>query len=1505
MKNKMFKLLSVLLTLAVILSTCICMVGTVSAAEAVFYVSAEGSDENAGTSLETAVATLGKAVELANVQYGAGDNITIKLTGTEVQLGTVPEYAYDLAVEGIDETKTQITTTSSKGIIANGPASATSFNNVSFSGPQYVSFLFNNSKKVVFDANTSGFSVVQYAVLGTYTDGGSNKTSNGHDIEFNGPAGYIYLSNSGWQSKTVAGNLNITVAGGGSPLFIFNPSSNSGITLQKNLNLNIKKANSISFSNPTGARVTVDGAIQIINSTGSTTSVNDAVLSAIDCDKYVITNVTGKADIIEFTETPGKFKVDKSATTFDVIATDKDGNVTKADENGYLTLPKSGDYELSLYRDPITAVYYVSAKTGATDNDGTKTSPFLTVFDAINQGITDGYTNKDTVVVKLLDEETIQWGDVQTTPAHTFKLVVESVDRNNYSSVNILQATYLGGPTELKYGIYKINDTYSQIRINNKDFIIDSTAHISCNYYTFGDNSTSNSIDGQKVIFRNPISTGNINLSNNLHSNGKKYVGDLEVVVDNPDAKPVLRLGGYDGKVYYKANVNFNVKEATGISFGSQSKGTNSCEGAIQLIANSNAYVDPDGLDYLENTCNPTKGFYYIINKSDYKDALEFTTTEGKYAVDTETYAVTAVGENGTFEAQNGFLTVGGAGTYTITINKKAEEADNTIYEKLDNVTINLWEKDGEITIDNAESVATIDLGNKTYNDVKINIANAQKITFVGNPTVTNTLQVAVGGEVQVVGKDVIDGIIAANGKWYVVNNSGCEIGFGKEYGEVVYQADGKELEAICGDKVIEPKFKNFMLDEGEAEIKVKAKQTDKYSDYIDYRGNNLSNTYAKIKNGEKINVVYYGGSVTNGSGASNSNVTSWRALVGQWLKNVYTNADITNINSAIGATGSYYGSYRLERHVLEKEPDLFIIEFSINDFLDWHYSGKDYRKIASQQMETIIRRVRTMYPDCDIVMLHTTDKTVASGYTSKGNYYPEAQAHNDIAKAYNIPTIDIGGSLINYMGENWATDEVWNQYLTDTVHPSDKGYQVYFDTIKEYLTNTLIYGENSTEVKNHQMPEMVNDVLLDGDIKYYALNKEALENSSKLGGDGFVYVPSELFDKNTYGGIRSQDTNSVFTIEFEGTEIGVVHDTTSSHTGYLVKIDNGEYYTVKRGGYLRPLILAEGLQPGKHTLSIKQYDESKTMTIVCLYSRDETKATQKGTEPEHTFTNYTPNNDATCQKNGTETAVCDCGCGETDTRDIPDSTVDCKFENYVSDENATCKKDGTETASCEFGCGETDTRDVANSKKAHTYTTTTTKATLKANGKIVKKCSACGTVASTTTIKYAKTFKLSTTTYTYNGKAKTPTVTVKDSAGKTLKKNVDYKVTYASGRKKVGTYKVTIKMMGKYSGTKTLTFKINPVKTKVSKLTAAKKMLTVTISKKSSQVTGYQIQYSTSKKFTSAKTKTVSSYKTTKVTLKGLKAKKTYYVRVRTYKKVGGKVYYSGWSTVKYKKTK
>ncbi len=177
--------------------------------------------------------------------------------------------------------------------------------------------------------------------------------------------------------------------------------------------------------------------------------------------------------------------------------------------------------------------------------------------------------------------------------------------------------------------------------------------------------------------------------------------------------------------------------------------------------------------------------------------------------------------------------------------------------------------------------------------------------------------------------------------------------------------------------------------------------------------------------------------------------------------------------------------------------------------------------------------------------------------------------------------------------------------------------------------------------------------------------------------------------------------------------------------------------------------------------------------------------------------------------------------------------------------------------------------------------------------------------VSKDTYTKYGSLYlRLSTTEFTYSGKARRPSVKIYNSKGNKLSTDY-YTVSYASGRKNVGKYKVTVNFKGKYSGSVKLYFKITPEETIISKVTAAKKSLKVKIKKQSTQTKGYEIQYSTSKTFENAKTKTIKNHKTTTVTLKKLKSNKTYYIRVRTYKTVNGKKYYSDWSNYKKKKTK
>ena len=297
-----------------------------------------------------------------------------------------------------------------------------------------------------------------------------------------------------------------------------------------------------------------------------------------------------------------------------------------------------------------------------------------------------------------------------------------------------------------------------------------------------------------------------------------------------------------------------------------------------------------------------------------------------------------------------------------------------------------------------------------------------------------------------------------------------------------------------------------------------------------------------------------------------------------------------------------------------------------------------------------------------------------------------------------------------------------------------------------------------------------------------------------------------------------------------------------------------------------------------------------------------------------HTYKSATCTKPKTCKVCGATSGkklghTYDNACDKSCNRCKAPRTIKHSYKAATCTKAKTCKICGA-TSGSKLGhkytnaCDTTCNTCKATRKITHSYKTVTKKATTSANGYTVKRCSVCKKETGKTTIYKASTIKLSKTAYVYNGKVQKPSVVIKDSKGKTIAAK-NYTVTYASGRKNVGTYKVTIKFKGNYSGTKTLTFKINPAGTTVSKLTAAKKGFKVAITKKTAQVTGYEVQYATNKNFKSAKTKTLTSYKKNTLTLSSLKAKTTYYVRVRTYKVVNGKKVYSAWSAVKSVKTK
>lgn len=155
----------------------------------------------------------------------------------------------------------------------------------------------------------------------------------------------------------------------------------------------------------------------------------------------------------------------------------------------------------------------------------------------------------------------------------------------------------------------------------------------------------------------------------------------------------------------------------------------------------------------------------------------------------------------------------------------------------------------------------------------------------------------------------------------------------------------------------------------------------------------------------------------------------------------------------------------------------------------------------------------------------------------------------------------------------------------------------------------------------------------------------------------------------------------------------------------------------------------------------------------------------------------------------------------------------------------------------------------------------------------------------------------------TYNGKKQVPKLTV-TLGGRTLQKGRDYKIGSLKNNINVGKGTFTIKGTGtEYKGSRKGSFRINPKGTELLKVTASKggfkavwKVNSSKMGKK--RIKGYQIQYSANSGFKKGnKIQTVKGYKSKTVTIKKLKSNRKYYLRIRTYTKIGKKTYYSPWS--------
>lgn len=263
--------------------------------------------------------------------------------------------------------------------------------------------------------------------------------------------------------------------------------------------------------------------------------------------------------------------------------------------------------------------------------------------------------------------------------------------------------------------------------------------------------------------------------------------------------------------------------------------------------------------------------------------------------------------------------------------------------------------------------------------------------------------------------------------------------------------------------------------------------------------------------------------------------------------------------------------------------------------------------------------------------------------------------------------------------------------------------------------------------------------------------------------------------------------------------------------------------------------------------------------------------------EHTHTYTS-TVTKEATCWREGEKTYTCTCG--ESYTEAI--AKLDHEYRPWETKKNPTCTAPGLEWSYCLL-CDNDFEREIP--ATGHTIIDYTRRATPDSDGAYVTACDVCNEVFKSISFGRPTEYKLSTTKYTYDGKTKTPKLTVETSDGVVLKEGVDYELELPSGRKAVGVYTYRVVFKGNFLGEKKVSYQILPGKT--SKITATQSTSAIKLTwKKVTGADGYRVYQYNSKtgKYEKIKTLTGTSY-----TVKKLKAGTTYKFAVKAYTKDNG----------------
>ena len=352
------------------------------------------------------------------------------------------------------------------------------------------------------------------------------------------------------------------------------------------------------------------------------------------------------------------------------------------------------------------------------------------------------------------------------------------------------------------------------------------------------------------------------------------------------------------------------------------------------------------------------------------------------------------------------------------------------------------------------------------------------------------------------------------------------------------------------------------------------------YSRAIMSEGNvtRLAAAMKKAQNGEEITVGVIGGSITQGSLASTP-ANCYASKFNDWWVNKFPNAKVNFVNAGIGGTNSYLGVHRVDDQLLSYNPDVVIVEFSVND---------GDKVMNRYSYDSLVRKI----------LGHSTNPAVMLLFTTMDNGTSLQDVHKEIGEAYDLPMISYHDAVYPEVA---AGTLEWKSISPDNIHPNDAGHDIINQIVSRYLDGVYDKLYSVTEE-----PAAFTDDALTAD--YYANAKMlSAADITATSAEGFEVVDKTLYDQ--FHNNWKTEAGGTMTFDIECQNMGMFFlCTTDGKSGkFEVYIDGERKGTLDAdfsggwGNYGNTQQVLFSKETAKHTVEIKPAEGSEDKGITIL----------------------------------------------------------------------------------------------------------------------------------------------------------------------------------------------------------------------------------------------------------------------------------------------------------------